>query len=235
MSNDDLQPPGEQPDSLSQTTAGADAETAPDSNKASSDDLINVILNRAIAVITNPVGFYKSMPKSGGFTDPLVFMIAMAVVAGVLTAALSVFGIGVRGATMGAFATIVLMPIIVAIVGFIGAGIVYVIWKLMGSQENYETAYRCVAYSMAIAPVITILGIFPTIGSIANAVWAMALMAIASIHVHGRPEKLSWSVFGALALFLMVINIGSERAANEMSRDMEELQRQLEEQLQPPN
>jgi uncharacterized membrane protein YdjX (TVP38/TMEM64 family) len=43
---------------------------------------------------------------------------------------------------MGAgFGAIIFMPIAVAIGSFIGAAILFVIWKLMGSQEDYETAY----------------------------------------------------------------------------------------------
>ena len=61
---------------------------------------------------------------------------------------------------------------------------------------------------------------------------SMALMAIASIHVHRRGEKISWSVFGALAMFLVVINLGSEQAANDMTSELEDLRRMMEQQGQ---
>ena len=226
MSNgEDLRPPGEQPESLSQSEANADegAETHVRDTPPKLDPA--GFVDQAVKVIVNPVGFYQSMQKSGGYADPLIFMVVLAVVSGVISAALSVFGIGVRGAMIGGFAAIVLVPIMVVIFGFIGAAIFYVIWKLMGSDENYETAYRCVAYSSAIGPVVTVLGAIPSIGSIVSAVWPMALMAIASIHVHRRAEKLSWSVFGTLAMFLVVINLGSERAASDMTSEVESLQR----------
>ena len=42
---------------------------------------IRLILDTIIKVVTNPVGFFKDMPKSGGFIEPLVFMVSMGVVA----------------------------------------------------------------------------------------------------------------------------------------------------------
>ena len=214
MSNgDDIRPPGDQPDSLSQPETSSDAgapEPEPVVSGGAPDD---GIIDKAIKVLTDPVGFYKWMDRSGGYQDPLVFTIVLALVSGVISAAFAMFDIGVRGAVIGGFGAIILIPILVTIFSFIAAGIFWVIWKVMGSGENYETAYRCVAYSSGIGPAVTVLGIIPSIGSIVSAVWPMALMAIASIHVHKRGEKISWSVFGALALFMIAINLAGEQAA----------------------
>lgn len=62
------------------------------------------------------------------------------------------------------------MPIAVAIGSFIGAAILFVIWKLMGSQEDYETAYRCGAYLMALAPITTLINVIPYAGAIISLV-----------------------------------------------------------------
>jgi len=50
------------------------------------------IINDAIHIITNPVGFYRQMAKSGGYAAPIVFVIVMAVIAGLMVAILSLFG-----------------------------------------------------------------------------------------------------------------------------------------------
>ena len=226
MSNgEDLRPPGEQPESLSQPEASTEAGPEAQAQCAAGP---GGFVDQAINVITNPIGFYRSMPKSGGFADPLIFMIVLSVTSGVVAAIISAIGFGVRGAMIGGFGAIVLVPIMATIFGFIAAAIFFVIWKVMGSDENYETAYRCVAYSSAIGPVVTVIGMIPAIGSIVNAVWPMALMAIASIHVHKRAEKTSWSVFGALSLFLIVINLGTEQATSDMTRELEAMQELME-------
>lgn len=53
---------------------------------------------QAIKVISNPVGFYQEMPKSGGLLEPLVFMVVLSVVSGLITAVTSLFGLGAAGA-----------------------------------------------------------------------------------------------------------------------------------------
>ena len=94
--------------------------------------------------------------ESGGLLEPLVFMIVLSVVAGILSAVLSVVGLGAVGVMAGGLIAIIMVPIFVVIFGFIAAAIAYGIWKLLGSAEDFETAFRCVAYTAAIAPVTSV-------------------------------------------------------------------------------
>ncbi|MBW1933056.1 MAG: hypothetical protein JRI56_08600 [Deltaproteobacteria bacterium] len=55
---------------------------------------ITAILNTVVKVITNPVGFFRSMPKTGGFVEPLIFMLSIGVVAGIVRATLAIVGLG---------------------------------------------------------------------------------------------------------------------------------------------
>ena len=183
----------------------------------------------AIKVITDPVGFYQEMPKSGGLIDPLVFMVALSVVAGVLTAVLSMIGLGMAGVMTGGLIAIIMVPIFVVIFGFISAAIGYVIWKIMGSQEDFETAFRCVAYTAAIAPVTAVLNSIPYLGSLVSALWPMALLAIASIHVHRRSVQASWVVFGVIGAIFALASISGERASRQLANEFGDLQEMLEE------
>src|SRR3989338_1047508 len=119
----------------------------------------------AIKVLTSPAAFFREMPKTGGFVEPLVFMVVMGVISGLIQAALSLLGLSIAGGIAMGLAAIIMMPIFIAIFGFVGAAILFVIWKLMGSQESYETAYRCGAYISAFAPIAAVLSIIPYIGS----------------------------------------------------------------------
>ena len=187
----------------------------------------------AIKIITNPVDFYQNMKKSGGYVEPLVFMVALSVVAGVLSAVLSLFGFGMATAMTAGLIAVILIPIFVIIFSFIGAGIAYVIWKMMGSQEDFETAFRCVAYTAAISPINAVLGVIPYLGTIVSALWPMALLVIASIHVHRRSAQLSWGVFGALGILLVLMGLGSERASRQMADEMQDWQQMMEEARRP--
>lgn len=197
---------------------------------AASPSFLEEIPSQVIEVITNPVGFYQGMSKSGGLVGPLVFMVVLSVVAGVLSAVMSLFGLGMGGVMVGGLAAIIFVPIFVVIFGFIGAGIAYVIWKIMGSQENFETAFRCVAYTAAIAPVTAVVSLIPYLGSLVSALWPMALLAIASIHVHRRSPQLSWGVFGAIGVLFALLSISGERASSELTDEMESWQEIMQQQ-----
>ena len=101
------------------------------------------LIEIAKKVIMAPAEFYRGMPKVGGFVDPLIFAVALGVVSGVIQAVLGLCHLGMRLTLGAAVMQIIMMPVFVAIGSFIGAAILFVIWKLMGSGESFETAYRC--------------------------------------------------------------------------------------------
>ncbi len=188
---------------------------------------ISTVSETMMQVITNPVGFYQSMPRSGGFVEPLVFAIIMGVIGGVLQAILGVFGIGFAGTILMALASIIIGPIMIAIFGFVGAAILFVIWRLLGSQESYETAYRCGAYATAVTPVTSILNIIPYIGPALGVAWMAYLMIIASIQVHQVKPKIALIVFGILGGLLVVGSIGSQFTAKRMEKQMDKFQSEM--------
>jgi len=124
--------------------------------------MMNSILEDVRKVITNPVDFYRGMNKTGGFGAPIIFVLVMAVVSAILLVFFSLLGLGSIGGAMAVgFGGIILLPIMATIFSFIGAGILLVIWKLMGSQESFEVSYRCVAYASAIYPITVLAGLIP--------------------------------------------------------------------------
>ncbi|MCU0571737.1 MAG: YIP1 family protein [Syntrophobacteraceae bacterium] len=189
--------------------------------------LISTISETMMKVITDPVGFYQSMPRAGGYVEPLVFAVIMGVIGGLIQAVLSIFGIGFTGTILVALASILLVPIMIAIFGFVGAAILFVIWRLLGSQEPFETAYRCGAYATAISPVTTVLGIIPYIGPILGVVWMTYLMIIASIQVHQVKPRTALIVFGVLGGLLVLSSISSQFAARKMEKQLDKFQSEL--------
>ncbi len=198
-------------------------QTAPDFSQ---------IPSQAIRVITDPVGFYRDMPKSGGFLEPLVFLVVMALVAGVVMAILSLIGLGgpMGGFGTAGFAAIVMVPIGALIGGFIGAAILYVIWMLMGSKESYETAFRCIAYASAIYPVLAVVRSIPYLGGVIGVLWGLFLMVVASEQVHKIAKNTAYVVFGIIALILVVMNVGAERTARKFMASGEHISESMMEQ-----
>ena len=179
----------------------------------------------AVNVVTKPAEFFQSMPKTGGFLEPLVFAIIMGFISGVIQAILSIIGLG-PGASYGegmhGFTMIIFMPIATAIGSFIGGAILFIIWKLMGSQEDYEAAYRCGAYLMALAPITAIIGAIPYAGGLISMGIYLFYLVTASIYVHNIPSQKAWLVFGIIVAVFALIGVYGEHKARTVRPQMEQ-------------
>jgi len=83
----------------------------------------------------------------------------------------------------------------------------------MGSEKDYEIAYRCMAYSTAMLPVLVILSIIPYLSPIVRAIWTALLMIIASIEVHSLKALTAKIVFGIIGAISLFFGVSSEYAA----------------------
>ncbi|MDQ7012113.1 MAG: YIP1 family protein, partial [Mariprofundaceae bacterium] len=198
-------------------------------------NILAAIPGKMLSVILRPADFYRDMPKTGGFVEPLVFAVAMAVLVAVAVAILGMIGFGTIGMLAMGFFGVIVLPVMVAIGSFIGAGVIFVIWKLMGSGEDYETAYRCVTHAYAYAPVAALVAGIPYLGSLVQIAWPMALLAIASIEVHDRQPKLAWGVFGVLALLGAFSTLGAEYTARHLGDSLEGWSQRMEEKYGNPD
>lgn len=178
------------------------------------------IIDTAMDVITKPAQFFDSMPRSGGFLPPLLFLVVVAIVSSILQWAIGIFRFGFGGTVLLLLSSIIITPILVALFGFVGAAILFVIWKLMGSNENYETAYRCGAYAAAIMPIRAVLYWIPYMGVLIGLVWGLYLLVTASVQVHKLKAQTAWLVFGTIAIVLAIASISSERVAHRAMRTM---------------
>ncbi len=194
-----------------------------DNRAASQFDIqgqISSVVNTMISVITNPAGFYGQMSRTGGFVEPLIFMVAMGIVGAVLQIPLSFFHLGMAGSFGMALAYIILMPIGVVIGGFVGGAILMLVWKVMGSHEDYESCFRCFAYATAISPITNLLHLIPYLGPIIGLAWMTYLLVTASVYVHDLQAKPSWIVFGAIAGILALANISMQYSARKITKSM---------------
>jgi hypothetical protein len=182
----------------------------------------------AVRVITSPAAFFREMPRTGGFGGPIVFMMVMGLAAGIVNAVLSIIGLHIGMGIGMALVSIIIYPLVGAVLGFIGAAIVFVIWKLMGSREPYETAYRCVAYLAALWPITTALNVVPYIGVlIVIAIWVY-FYVIASIETHKISSRRAWLVFGIIGAILIAMSFGFIIAQRAMMEESSKYRKQLE-------
>ncbi len=195
--------------------------------------IVNSLLDRAKKVVTDPAGFFSTMSKTGGFTDPIIFLAVMGVASALVQIILGFIGMGGIGmmAVTGLIA-IVIVPVFVVIGGFISAFFIYLFWRMMGSEENYETSFRCVAYIAAIAPITAVFRAVPYLGGVASTVWGMLLLIIASVAVHGIARQKAQLWFGISAAILILFGLSGEYAARNVMTEFEGFQQQYGEDLQ---
>ncbi len=76
------------------------------------DQNMNVaeIPQTALKVIMSPGAFFREMPKTGGYVEPLVFMVAMGVISGLLQAVFSLLGLQFKASVGMALGSIVIFP-----------------------------------------------------------------------------------------------------------------------------
>jgi hypothetical protein len=153
----------------------------------------------------------------------------MGVISGLIQTIFSIISLNVAGGMAMGVASIILVPIFAAIFGFVGAAILFIIWKLLGSQESYETAYRCGAYLSVLMPIITVLGLIPYLGSAVGIVLYVCFLVMASVEVHNVPSQKAWLVFGIIGVVLIIMNIGGQMTARKASREAVKFQKKMEE------
>lgn len=203
-----------------------------------SDGQSNQLANmpdQAIQVITAPAAFFRDMPQTGGYVDPAVFLVVMGVVAALIQIVLGFIGLGEFGMMAAAatgFLAIFVLPLFMIFGGFIMAAIGFVVWRFLGSQRDFETAFRCVAYSSAIAPVVAIIGTVPYAGTIAHVAWGMFLVYLASIEVHGIKAQTAKILFGVIGAIMALMSVMSEHTARQFQEQAEIMQEQFQGTLQ---
>ncbi len=174
--------------------------------------ILRVIGDTALGVILRPVSFFQTMPKTGGFRTPFVFLLVIGLFDMLLLSLFEGFVMGPAGALGFAGHALALAPLALTLSGFVLTTVFFVFWRLMGSSQSYETSYRTFAYSYGISPVTTVMGFVPHL-ALVGFVWWFALLIIASVYVHGIDRIKATVVFTVLGLALMVFLNHAERYA----------------------
>jgi len=130
-------------------------------------------------------------------------MVAMGFAAGVVQLLLKILGLAPAVRTDIALSSVVVMPVTLAAFGFVEAAVLHILWRIMGSAETYETAYRCAAYVSVLVPVAVVLETFPLLGNATTVVLGMFFLVAASVSAHRVPSWKAWLVFGSVGGLLV--------------------------------
>jgi hypothetical protein len=181
-------------------------------------------LETATRVLTDPKGFYASLPREGSLEGPLIFAAIMLVASAVIQAVLGLIGLY----PMGFFAALILTPIFGAIGLLIGAVIVLFASRALGGEATFESSIRIVAYASAIFPIQAVLNIIPYAPLLASA-YGMYLIIVAVTPVHRVPEDKAWKILGGIAAVLLLLSLLSTIAGRRAVAKLDTWQKQLDE------
>lgn len=157
------------------------------------------IVQMALYIIVRPADYFRTMPRQGSLAEPLAFSIVLSIVATLISALIGAALNQNEG--MSVLDLLILAPGMIVTASIIGAGILFLLWKVLGSQQGYGVAFRCSVATLAITPVTAIVAFIPMIGLWVNVVWTMYLLVIASVEVHGiskRKAIIAFTIFGAV-------------------------------------
>ncbi|PXF62159.1 MAG: hypothetical protein C4B59_00675 [Candidatus Methanogaster sp.] len=137
-------------------------------------------------VITTPGDFFKEMPTSGGYEEPLKFAVVNYLIS----------GIGIALITFGSmFAAVIAAPIFGIIALFIFGLMFHICFKIVGGSGSYEGTVRIMAYASAVEAISWI----PIIG------WIIGLYAIYLGIVGGTFVHNITTLRSAIAIFIPIV------------------------------
>jgi hypothetical protein len=126
------------------------------------------------------------------------------------------------GLTIGMKVALLVMGAPLALVfAFILSGILFVIWHLMGSTGNYQTAFRTWSAMSPLAVLQALLGVgvalstrafkgSPMVAIVIGVImlfYGLYLLVTASVETHRLPKVRSWVVWGSVTVLLFLAGV----------------------------
>src|SRR5438034_7377404 len=146
-------------------------------------------------VLTRPAEAFTVMKREGGFGEPLIYGVVGgsvgAIVAFLFSLLFHSFGMfagqrnplgAMAGMGNGSIGLIVLVPLAIVIVLFIGAGIVHLCLMIVGgANQPFETTFRVLAFTQGSTGVLQLI---PVCGGVIAAVWGIVVNCIGLARAH---------------------------------------------------
>lgn len=155
------------------------------------------LLETARLVLLEPKAAFAAMKPAGGMGAPLFFFVLLATIGGVagifyqsVYSSLESAASPEEKAMMAMFTstaaigiTIMLLPVFLAAVAFVSAGLVHLSLILVGGAKRpFEATFRVACYAGGATSVLQLL---PICGAIAASIWNFVCMVIGLSEVHG--------------------------------------------------
>jgi hypothetical protein len=143
------------------------------------------------------------MAKTGGLLEPLIFAVAMGVMAGLVGLMMIVLAGGdAVQVIIQSTRVLILVPAVSVLLCFSGSATLHMVWYILGSREPFETSFRCWAYLFSLFPILVLIRFSPVVTFLVRS----ALLAVYLVIVSERAHHISpWKArisFG----FIVIVN-----------------------------
>jgi len=168
-----------------------------------------------VAVVTQPVPFFRGIARQGNFVNPLVFALICTLISALLSGILGLIfapllaspgdtGEAFAGGIGGLIGGVILSPILTAIGLVIAAGIFHLLVLIFVRPSNmgFEATFRVASYIQ----VTQLVSWIPVVGSIVAAVWSIVLYIFGIREMHGTTTgKAALIVLIPVAVLLILL------------------------------
>jgi hypothetical protein len=155
----------------------------------------NAFIETLAMVLTKPDLAFRTMKTEGGLAEPLIYALIGGCVGGIVSVLLSLglqsMGLfagqrdtfaALAGIGVGSIALIVLVPVFIMIVLFIGAAIIHLCLMIVGgANKSFEATFRVLAFSHGSTGPLQII---PVCGGLIAGVWALVVNCIGLARAH---------------------------------------------------
>ena len=162
---------------------------------------LTFLLSTLNQLLTAPRAFYRHMPRHAGYLAPVLFVLIVSGFPLFLPVVSKSFSLVADGAPFAVVRPALGWGLVFALIGIplvgLGSGVCFLIWKMLGSQQPYAVAFRCVATLAVVVPFGVLLAQVP-VAWLGMSLWGLYLLVVASVEVHKLKAQEAWLTFGAL-------------------------------------
>jgi len=147
------------------------------------------------------------MAKKGGYGTPILYLAFWTFAASFVGLLVSFVRPSAGGGTaVVRLSGLIASPFIGVLAGFFFAAILFVIWHLMGSREDFQTAFRVWSFISPLWAAGAVLGLVPYL-SVLVLFASIYVIIVASEEVHGLPRDRSLIVWGIICGFFLLMGL----------------------------
>jgi hypothetical protein len=156
---------------------------------------LNAFIETLVMVLTKPGEAFTAMKREGGLGEPLIYALIGGCVGGVVS---FLFSLGLQsiglfadrhntfaamaGMGIGSVVFVVLIPLFIIVVLFIGSAIVHLCLMIVGgANQSFETTFRVLAFSQGSTGPLQMI---PICGGVIAGVWALVCNCVGLARAH---------------------------------------------------